>query len=156
MYHLHKDFSKILKIYHLKENDAVLDNKVSIVHATEIAAHHCHEWRRLLVFLFSEDEEPNSIKKDIEKVEGPQQQRDEFFNVWKKKKGKEATYKALISALLHIGCREDAEVVCKILSGEGEQTHMAFGDLYCMVHNYVVPPFPTTLVISGSAVALPM
>ena len=136
MYRLHEDFSKILKRCNLKENDAVLDNEVSTLHATEIAAHHCHEWGRLLVYLFSENEKPDSIKKDIEKKVGePQQQREEFFNVWIKKKGNDATYKALISALLHISCRADAEFVCKILSGKGEQTYMVFGDLNCIVLN---------------------
>ena len=39
----------------------------------------------------------------------------DFFKEWKQRKGFEATYKALISALLEIECRQDAESVCKIL-----------------------------------------
>ena len=38
-----------------------------------------------------------------------------FFKEWKQRKGFNATYKALISALLEIECRQDAGSVCKIL-----------------------------------------
>ena len=38
-----------------------------------------------------------------------------FFKEWKQQKGFDTTYKTLISALLQINCRQDAESVCKIL-----------------------------------------
>ena len=43
------------------------------------------------------------------------EKRATFFAKWKEAKGSDATYKALISALLEIGCAEDAECVCKLL-----------------------------------------
>ena len=42
--------------------------------------------------------------------------RNKFFTTWKTKKGFEATYKKLISALQTIECNDDAEHVCKLLS----------------------------------------
>ena len=43
------------------------------------------------------------------------ERRSNFFFGWKELKGSAATYKALITALLDIDCREDAEGVCRFL-----------------------------------------
>ena len=112
---LHKDFSKVLKINGIKETDAILSTKVTDLHALDIADAHCSEWASLLVVLGIENS--SSVKKDIEKkhVGDAKEQRKEFFEVWKKQKGKEATYKVLINALLQIKQRSDAEYICNLL-----------------------------------------
>ncbi len=41
--------------------------------------------------------------------------RKAFFSEWKKKRGEEASYRKLVSALLNIDRRQDAEGVCRLL-----------------------------------------
>ena len=49
--------------------------------------------------------------------------RYDFFIVWKEKKGAEATYKALVNALLLVDCKNDAEYLCqKALSKPNTET----------------------------------
>ena len=50
-----------------------------------------------------------------------QEEKRAFLSQWKEVKGCEATYKALISALLEIHCREEAEGVCRVLTAPGPQ-----------------------------------
>lgn len=56
------------------------------------------------------------VADDIDKSQvSEDQKRRTFFKQWKQMNGFDATYKNLISALLKIKCRQDAEHVCKLL-----------------------------------------
>ena len=56
-----------------------------------------------------------SVVPDIDQGPGGEdEKRRNFFFKWRDTKGSGATYKTLISALLEIDCREDAENVCKL------------------------------------------
>ena len=71
-------------------------------------------WRWLPAAL--DMEHPTIVVNDIERGKGHESDmRDHFFTVWKSEKGTDATYKALISALLRIDCRKDTEYVCGIV-----------------------------------------
>ena len=48
-----------------------------------------------------------------------QEEKHAFLSQWKDVKGSEATYKVLISALLDINCREEAEGMCRMLNASG-------------------------------------
>ncbi len=106
--------SRVLKHYGLNETDKILYTEVSEAHIQEIAEAHCREWPRLPVFLCMEN--PRKVPKDIEDdVRGAKKQRVKFFDVWKTEKKTDATYYALINALVSIKEREDAEFVCSLL-----------------------------------------
>ena len=46
---------------------------------------------------------------------GEENERQKFLERWQEKKGCDVTYIKLISALLEVECRSDAEGVCKLL-----------------------------------------
>lgn len=119
----HKDLSSTLKRYGLGEGDAILCRQVSYGHSQEIAVAHCRQWMWLPVRLDMEN--PQIVKEDIEReYQGARERTQRFFNAWREQKGKEATYKVLINALLHINRKADAEFVCQLLedfSGEDPQ-----------------------------------
>ena len=48
-----------------------------------------------------------------------QEEKHAFLSQWKDVKGCEATYKALVSALLDIHCSEEAKGVCRMLTASG-------------------------------------
>ncbi len=50
------------------------------------------------------------------------EKRQSFFKEWKQRKGSNATYKALVSALLKINHRDDAEYLCRLLQGTSTAT----------------------------------
>ena len=54
---------------------------------------------------------------DVDKLSGGEgEKRQAFLALWRERKGSEATYSKLLSALLNTDCREDAEWVCKLLT----------------------------------------
>ena len=63
--------------------------------------------------------------KDIEVIEAEPKSSDKAVILWKQRKGKDATYRHLIDALIKIECREDAETVCEIFKSQKESTSRA-------------------------------
>ena len=56
------------------------------------------------------------MAEDIDKSQkGERENRHEFLLIWKEMEGSGATYKQLITALLKIKCRQDAEKLCEML-----------------------------------------
>ena len=56
------------------------------------------------------------MAEDIDKSQkGEREKRHEFLLTWKDMEGSSATYKQLITALLKIKCRRDAEKLCEML-----------------------------------------
>lgn len=73
---------------------------------------HCEKWRLLTACLKMKA----IAAKDIDRgSKDEDEKRLSFFRRWKHEKGFDATYKVLISALLDIDCRGDAESVCKLM-----------------------------------------
>ena len=90
--------------------------KVTEQHVLDISQKTCKKWKDLRVFLKMSE---NSVS-DIEREAGGESdKRKSFFDRWKQEKGSDATYKALLDALLKIECREDAEYICELLQDEG-------------------------------------
>ena len=103
---------KLLDIFKLKEED--ICQPISDGHIQEISLSNCKKWRSLPAYL----ELPPSVVDDINRStiaieEG--EKRSMFLSNWKGQKASDATYKSLISAMLKIRCKEDAEFVMKLL-----------------------------------------
>ena len=77
-----------------------------------ISRSYCRQWKRLIPHLNMKD----ITEDDINDHSGsPGEKRRIFLRKWKRMKGSEATYERLVSALLKIECKEDAEGVCQLL-----------------------------------------
>lgn len=98
---------RLLECHQLKAEDG--DRQMSDQHLGDIAAIYFRLWRAL----------PSRL--GVERMENATARTNElsekraFFYKWRKVKGSEATYTRLITALLDVGSREDAERVCKML-----------------------------------------
>lgn len=91
--------------------ESACNEKITNVHLQEIALKRCRKWRDLLVLLDMEKTEADDLdRKQISETEKIK----EFLEKWKQVNGSEATYKALMNALLKIQYRDDAEFVCKL------------------------------------------
>jgi hypothetical protein len=101
----------LLDYYQLKEGTC--NQQVTDKHLCEIASSYCRQWRTLRAKLGLK----NIVEHDIDySIPGDEEgRRHAFFDKWKLVKGSAATYKILISALLEIKCRDDAEGVCRLL-----------------------------------------
>lgn len=102
----------LLRHYKLTEGDCTAS--VSDKHLGEIS---CKNWRLLPPYLtLTTSETTEVVVSDLERdYKTEEERRTGFFRKWKMRKGFEATYIALINALLEINCREDAEGVCKLV-----------------------------------------
>ena len=108
---------------------------VSDVHVNAISSSYCEKWRLLHSHLQLEkivvsDSDRNHIH-EVDK-------RTTFFSEWKERKGSEATYRRLVSALLKTDRRQDAEGVCRILAGSVRE-ESATGDISPVVTTSTSP-----------------
>ena len=92
------------------------DQQVSDIHLERLSRTCCRKWRNLTSHLkldriVMDDIDRRSVKEGEKRLD--------FFTEWKEQKGSAATYKALIKALLNIGCRNDAEHVYKLSQSPG-------------------------------------
>ena len=97
-----------------KLSEAGFKRQVSDCHIEEISDSFCEKWRSLPPYLEME----TIVAKDIDRDHTGSdecEKRCSFLKKWKKLKGQKATYKCLISALLRMKCREEAEGVCRLL-----------------------------------------
>ena len=88
------------------------NRQVSDSHLEELSRTHCKDWRRIPPHLGLEGIMRDDIDRNGHDERG---KRYDFFTGWKERKGADATYKALMTALLKIGSRNDAEYVCQLL-----------------------------------------
>ncbi len=103
---------ELLQRFQLSEDDVL--QRVSDIHIQEISCAKHIQWWLLPAVLIMEN--PNTIVKDIERErKSEKEMRIAFFSEWQRQKGSDASYKALISALLCIGSKEHAEYVCELL-----------------------------------------
>ena len=98
--------------YGLTEED--VNTKITDMHIGDISRSWCSQWKSLRARLGLDPIVANDIDRLTLKEE---EKRSTFLTTWREKKGCEATYKALISALLAVECRHEAESVCELLEG---------------------------------------
>lgn len=96
-------------------SEEFVNRRVSDVHVVEISCCSCRYWKRLYPYL--ELEKIDVF--DVDKQGGEEREkRRAFLELWRERKGREATYSKLLSALLMTDCREDAEEVCILLKSK--------------------------------------
>lgn len=105
---------------HFKIKEEDWSKEVSDSDLKEISHSYCSEWRLLPYYLGMKDIAVKNIERN---KDGEEERKHAFFRQWKQEKGFDATYKQLISALLKIGHREDAENVCKLLIASANLQH---------------------------------
>lgn len=110
--------SCLMKHFKLKEEH--LERETSNCHLDKICLSCCRDWRLLPSQLEMEDHVVENIECDGSIV-GEVAKKRAFFLQWKRMKGFDATYKRLVTALLNIKSRKDAESVCKLLQGSHSQ-----------------------------------
>jgi transcriptional regulator of NAD metabolism len=93
-------------------SEVICNSEVSDLHLGDISRSYCYRWRDLRALLHMERIVARSIDRMCIHED---EKRAAFFDKWKEVKGSGATYKVLISALLGIDCRADAEGVCRLL-----------------------------------------
>ena len=104
------DADDLMKIHGLTDDDC--NCEIKKVHLQEISCALCERWRELPACF----KMPKITSKDIERdFKSEKERRRAFLFQWRDRDGSAATYKRLISALLDINCRDDAEGVCKLL-----------------------------------------
>ena len=92
--------------------DGYGDQPVTDKHLEIISRSCCKEWKSLPAHLELED----IVAEDIDKSQkGEREKRHDFLRKWRSMKGSKATYKQLITALLKIKCKDEAEKVQEIL-----------------------------------------
>lgn len=91
--------------------DADCNKEIRKSHLEKICRSFCNQWRLLPPQL----EVGPAVMEKLEQDYPEEQQKRAFFLQWKEMKGPGASYKRLISALLAVGCKEDAESVCRLL-----------------------------------------
>ena len=101
---------RILEHYGVTEAD--VNKQISDVHLEEISRVACQGWRLLPARLEIEHIEVSNIERDHRLEE---EKRLAFLQKWKGQHTFEATYKALMNALISIKHVQDAESVCKTL-----------------------------------------
>ena len=107
------ELKSLLEHYQLRESD--IRQPVSYKHLQEISLSRCTKWRFLPAAL--EMENPDNVVSSIEReVEKEEERKAKLFSQWRSEKGSDAKYKELIDALLEIGCKQDAEYVCELLT----------------------------------------
>ena len=112
---------KMMSNYGLTHQDC---NKViSDQHLQTFSQSQCEKWRYLPSYLtvpviYVSDTEREYLKEA--------ERRYSFFNKWKLEKKEEATYYALICALLKINSADDAEQLCQLLKNSPSTTDLEF------------------------------
>ena len=100
----------MMTTFGLKEE--VCTRVVTDAHLEEFTRDYGEDWRTIHAYL----ELKSIVTRDTDKKPvGEREKRHTFFTEWKFQKSRDATYEKLVSALLKIKNREDAEAVCKML-----------------------------------------
>lgn len=108
--HCESALDLLLKKYNLKIEDVC--KKISGEHLDRISHSYCSKWRRLLPYFNME----KIVEDDIDQLSvNGEEKRSKFFKKWEEVKGSSATYEKLVSALLKMECRNDAEKVCELI-----------------------------------------
>jgi hypothetical protein len=102
----------LMKDYDLSED--FCNKEISDIHVSDICLllHRCSKWQLMVSILGMKEDEVSDTEHALLSED---ERRQNFILKWRKKHGCEATFKALINALIKIECHEDAEEVCKFL-----------------------------------------
>ncbi len=96
-------------------SEEYFNKEISDVHLDQISRSYCGKWRELYCYL----ELDEILVSDMDHMIGSEEEkRRKFFAQWKEKKGSDVTYRRLLDALLEIGCRKDAEAICKLIPSD--------------------------------------
>lgn len=107
------EITSLLNRYQLKAED--YSRQISDKDIDVISRSFCTKWRSLPSYLGMK----KIVVGDIDRGPGSEDdKRRDFFLKWKHTNGSAATYGALISGLLYIQCKDDAENVCKLIQGK--------------------------------------
>ena len=106
--------ASLLTSYNLKEEH--YNKEISRDHIIEFIKYYGHTWRKehLYKHLVSNSK---TIISDIENERkySEEDKRHQFFLKWQEARGSEATYEALVNALLKAKCEKGAKYLCKVL-----------------------------------------
>lgn len=113
--------------FFISEHQEEVKKQITDEHIEEISHSMCSQWESLPAYL----DLPPIIVQDINRSSTATTEREKrkiFFTTWKDEQGSGATYEKLISALLKIRCRQDAESIiklCRLLTNtpRHEDTH---------------------------------
>ena len=96
-------------------SDAACDATVTELHMMEIIKKYGSRWKEMYMYL---DIDKITVS-DLKYAPGDEEDKRQcFFGIWKQQKGNDATYRALLTALLGVTSRDDAECVCKLMQGQ--------------------------------------
>ena len=102
--------SSLMRKYKLNNDDC--NKQVTGIHLEKISRSYSKRWMHLIPYLDMD----TIVGSDLQYCPSSEDcKRLLFFQEWKSQKGTEATYEAIIRALLEIDCRNDAEEICKLL-----------------------------------------
>ena len=100
----------MMTTFGLKEADCI--RVVTDAHLEKFTRDYGEDWRTIHAYL----ELKSIVARDTDKKPlGEREKRYTFFSEWKLLKSSGATYEKLVSALLKIGNKVDAEAVCEML-----------------------------------------
>ena len=138
-----RSLESLIARYHLTEED--VGKQITDEHIEVISRSTCRKWRSLYAHL-----DLSSIAvDDVDHL--PVDEDQKRFTSLKEKKGSEATYKKLISALLTTECREDAECVCKLLKSLQQQQQQPQSTGSAVARGWLMglePRYPSPKVIN--------
>ena len=138
-------FSDLIKRYELSHRST--KKQVSDAHLELISRSYCEEWKSLPPHLKLETIVANDIDRS---AKDERQKRHDFLFEWKDIKGSAANYKQLITALLQIKRRQDAEKVCELLKESICPKPLALSETSNTA--CAMPPTDTTGKLSTAAV----
>ena len=122
-------FLQLMSQYRLTERQ--YSTQVSDIHLEKLSRSGCKQWKSLPAHLELEA----IVAEDIDKSQkGEREKRHEFLLTWKEMEGSSATYRQLITALLKIKCRQDAEKLCEMLK-KSAQSQLAIATASATSHH---------------------
>ena len=122
-------FLQLMSQYRLTERQ--YNKQVSDIHLEKLSRSGCKQWKSLPPHLELE----TIVAEDIDKRRKEEREkRYEFLLTWKDMEGSGATYGQLITALLKIKCRQDAEKLCEMLK-KSAQSQLAIATISATSHH---------------------
>ena len=110
-------FLQLISQYSLTEGQC--DQQVSDTHLEKLSHTSCKQWKSLPPHLELEA----TVAEEIDKSQKRERaKRHKFLFTWKDTGGSNATYRQLITALLKIKCRRNAEKLCEMLKNSAPQS----------------------------------
>ena len=115
-----REYSTFLQLMgHYRLTERHYNQTVKDSHLEKLSRSGCKQWKSLPSHLKLE----TIVAEDIDKTQKEEREkRYDFLLKWKNTEGSAATYAQLISALLKIRCRRDAELLCEMVQKSARQS----------------------------------